>query len=127
MPFPLDWDVVLEFFTFAVLGMGKVESRFRVVRRGLRAQKSDCTPCRLSGPCNLRDPPVIPQYRTLPCDSDDLTDRRIGSAEAFGKHAVKCRRAGRENRGSCSGNERRKAAEAEPRRPEKTESLDFSL
>ena len=71
--------------------------------------------------------PDIPQYRTLPCDSDDLTDRRIGSAEAFGKHAVKCRPAGRENRGSCSGNERRKAAEAEPRRPEKTESLDFSL
>src|ERR1039458_4353207 len=32
---------------------------------------------------------VIPQYRTLPCDSDDLTDRRIGSAEVFRKPAVK--------------------------------------
>ena len=29
--------------------------------------------------------------------------------------------------GSCSGNEQRKAAEAEPRRPEGTEWLGFSL
>ena len=37
-------------------------------------------------------------------------------------------RTGREkNEGSWSGNGQRKAAEAEPRRPEETESLGFSL
>jgi len=29
MPFSFDWAVVLEFFTFAVLGMGKVACAFR--------------------------------------------------------------------------------------------------
>jgi hypothetical protein len=43
MPFPFDGVFGSDFFTFAVLGMGKVESRFRVGRRGLRARKSDCS------------------------------------------------------------------------------------
>src|ERR1019366_621603 len=44
--------------------------------------------------------PIIPHYRTLRCDSDDLTDRRIGSAQAIEQACGEetCRRAGRENR-----------------------------
>ena len=45
MPFPFDCAAGLEFFTLAVLGMGKLERTFVPGARGLRAQTSDCTTC----------------------------------------------------------------------------------
>jgi hypothetical protein len=43
MPFPFDGVFGSDFFTLAVLGMGKVGSKVHAGRHSLRTRKSDCT------------------------------------------------------------------------------------